>query len=72
MTKTYRVVLASNQGSFAAAALASSAGGEFRDTVERFDGTHDLAYIDVPDDSADYLESMLDEDPNVVSYGDVS
>lgn len=68
MTKTYRVVFTSNQGSFAADAIASSAGGSFRNTVERYDGKHDLAFIDVPDDSAEYLESMLDEDANVVSY----
>ena len=66
--KTYRIVFANNSGSFAVNAIAESCNGSFRDGVERFDGEHDLAFIDVPADNAEYLEEMLDADENVISY----
>lgn len=69
MTTTYRVVLANDNGSFASIGLAESAGGAARNQVQRFDGEHDLAFIDVADaESAEYLETLLEADNNVISY----
>ena len=67
-TITYRIVFADNTGSRAAESLAFSCGGSWSNSVGSFDGTNDLAYIECPADSAEHLESMLDEDDNVVSY----
>lgn len=67
MTK-YRIVFVNNTGSRAVEGLAFSCGGSWSNSVERFDGTNDLAYIECPEESAEHLESMLEDDNNVVSY----
>jgi hypothetical protein len=68
MTKTYRIVFADNSDSQAVDAIATSAQGSWSNSVPRFDGEHDLAFVEVADDNADYLESILDADENVISY----
>ena len=67
-TNTYRIVFADNTGSRAVDAIAASCDAKWRDCVQRFDGEHDSAFVDVPADNAEYLEQMLDDDENVVSY----
>ena len=67
-TNTYRIVFADNTGSRAVDAIAASCGAKWRDCVQRFDGEHDLAFVDVPADNVEHLEQMLDDDENVVSY----
>ncbi len=64
----YRVVFKDNTGSRAVEALAFSCDGAWSNSVERFDGANDLAFIECPADNVDYLERLLDEDDNVVSY----
>lgn len=69
MSTTYRVILAADSGSRASIAIAESAGGFAKNQVAAFDGTNDLAFIEVPDaESAAVLESLMDGDANVVSY----
>jgi hypothetical protein len=68
--KTYRIVFLDNTGSRAVEALAASCGGAWRNAVTAFDGVLDQAIIDVPDASADHLESLLDDDANVVQYAE--
>lgn len=66
---TYRVVLADNQGSFAGDALASAVtGSRWWNSVNKFDGTNDLVFIDVPADEAEYFESVMNDDDNVIEY----
>ena len=43
---------------------------DWRDGVERFDGESDLAFIDCPAENAEFLEGMMDEDENVISYAE--
>lgn len=69
-TITYRIVFADNTGSRAVQSLAVSCGGDWRDGVERFDGESDLAFIDCPAENAEFLEGMMDEDENVISYAE--
>lgn len=65
----YRIVLADNQGSFAIDGLARVVtGGHWYGTVDRYNGIHDLAHIEVPADEAEYFESVLDADDNVIEY----
>ena len=66
---TYQIIFAGNTGSRAVDAIASSCGGSWRNAVTRYDGEHDLAFIDVNTDNCEALESMLDDDSNVISYG---
>lgn len=71
MTIRYRVVFhpTDNRGNRAADALASSANGSVISNVDRFNEEgQDLALIEVPDDSADYLEELLEKDNRVVDY----
>ncbi len=67
---TYRVVFADNTGSFAVAAIAESCNGSWSNAVSRFDGQHDLAFVEVPAENAGHLEQMLDDDDNVIEYGE--
>lgn len=69
-TITYRIVFGDNSGSRAVQALAVSCGGSWRDGVERFDGENDLAFIECPAENAEFLEGMMDEDENVISYAE--
>lgn len=65
----YRIVLANNQGDFAIDGLASFVNGcHWYGTVDRYNGTHGLAHIEVPADDAEYFESVLDADDNVIEY----
>jgi len=70
MTKTYRIVFSDNAGSRAVDAIATTVQGSWSNAVERFDGEHDLAFVEVPADNAEYLESILDDDSNVISYSE--
>jgi hypothetical protein len=69
-TKAYRIVFADNTGSRAVDAIAASCDAKWRDCVQRFDGENDLAFIDVADENAEYLESILEDDSNVISYSE--
>ncbi len=69
-TVEYRIVFADNAGSFAVGAIAESVQGSWSNSVERFDGEHDLAFIECPVDNVEYLEEILDSDDNVISYGE--
>jgi len=66
--RTYSIVFRDNAGSRAVEAIADGCGGSWRNSVQSYDGKHDLAFVDVPNDNAETLEQMLDEDENVVSY----
>ena len=70
MTKTYRIVFADNAGSRAVDAIAATVQGSWSNSVERFDGENDLAFVNVADENAEYLESILDDDSNVISYSE--
>jgi len=67
-TKSCRIVFADNSGSYAVSAVAGAVDGCWRNSVQRFDGEHDLAYVDVPSENAEYLKTVLEEDDNVISY----
>ncbi len=69
-TKTYRIVFAENSGSSAVDVIAAAVNGSWSDSVSRFDGEHDLAFIEVPADNAEYLETLLNCDNNVISYSE--
>ena len=66
--KTYRVVFADDSGSQASDALAGSVGGSWKNSVQRFDGEHDLTFIECPEEQAEYLEGIMDEDENILCY----
>lgn len=65
--RSYKIIFA-NQGRFAVTALALACEGSWRDAVQRYNGKHDLAFIDVGEENAAHLEEMLDQDDNVLSY----
>ena len=65
---TYRVVFSDNAGSRSAEALAFSCGGSWNNAVQRFDGENDMAFIECPAENVEYLESLMDDDENVISY----
>jgi hypothetical protein len=66
----YRIIFRNNSGSFAVDAIASTVGGTWSNAVERFDGESDLAFIEVDDENSSYLEEILEEDDNVLSFGE--
>ena len=68
--KTYRIEFADNSGSFAVDSIASAIGGRWWNSVQRFDGKNDLAFIDIEDDNVAHLEELLDSDDNVIAYGE--
>lgn len=67
-TITYRVIFSANSGSFESDALASSVGGRSWNTVQRFDGVNDLAFIDVDADNAELLEELMEQCESVIEY----
>ena len=69
-TITYRIVFADNTGSRAAESLAFSCCGSWSNAVQRFDGEHDMAFIECPAENVEHLESLMDEDDNVISYAE--
>jgi len=64
----FHIDLTDDRGSFQSDALAHSAGGRLMRTVPQYDGHHDLAIIEIPDDNADYLRELLESDDNVTGY----
>jgi len=65
----FRVVMIDNSGSHHIDSLASLVpGSHWSFTLDRFDGKHDMAYIEIPADDAEYFEEVLEADENVVSY----
>lgn len=72
MAKTYKIILANNQGSFAVDALAHGV-GVWRDCVSNYNGEgHDLAFVDLYDDAdADEFEALLEASENVIRYAEV-
>lgn len=68
MNKTYRVVFQENAGSKAVDAIAATVEGTWSNSVCRFNGEHDLAFVHVPDENSQYLEALLDGDDNIISY----
>ena len=66
-TRSYKIIFA-NQGQFAVNVLALACDGSWRDAIQRYNGKHDLAIIDVGEENAAHLEEMLDQDDNVLSY----
>ena len=66
-TRSYKIIFA-NQGRFAVNVLALACDGSWRDAIQRYNGKHDLAIIDVGEENAAHLEEMLDQDDNVLSY----
>ena len=68
-TKTYKIIFDNNGGSRAIDAIATTVQGDWRDTVENYDGQgHDIGFVDCPEENAEYLEQILREDENVVSF----
>jgi hypothetical protein len=67
-TRSYKIIFANNQRSFAVNVLSLACDGSWRDSVERYNGKHDLAFIDVREENAAHLEEMLEQDENVLSY----
>ena len=63
---SYTVAFVDGRG--AAEALAHTVDGSWRNEVSRFDGTHDLAIIEIPTEQFGYFEEMLYGDENVVYY----
>lgn len=70
--KTYRIIFADNTGERAADALAHEV-GRWYGTVSNYNGRgHDLAFIDIDDDGyAEYIEQLMEQDDNVLSYSEV-
>ena len=67
--KTYKIIMDDNSGSRAIDGIAASCGGDWRNTVGNYDGQgHDIGFVDVPAENAEYLETILDADENVVEY----
>lgn len=66
-TRSYKIIFA-NQGRFAVNVLALACDGSWRVAIQRYNGKHDLAVIDVGEENAAHLEEMLDQDDNVLSY----
>ena len=69
-TITYRIAFSNNAGSRAAESLAFSCGGSWGNAVQRFDGEHDMAFIECPAENAGHLERMMEDDDNVISYAE--
>ena len=69
MKITYEIVFIDNSGALAVNAIAFSCNGSWRNAISRYDGQHDLAFIDLDSDNSEMLELMLDDDDNVISYG---
>lgn len=67
-TRSYKIVFANNQKSFAVNGLSLACDGTWRDAVDRYNGKHDLAFIDVREEYVAHLEEMLEQDDNVLSY----
>lgn len=65
---TYKVVFADNQGDFAATAYGDTLEGTVTQSVPRFDGELDLAYIQLPDENSAFFEVLMDLDNNVIEY----
>lgn len=68
MKITYEIVFVDNNGSRAVEAIAFSCDGSWHNAVSGYDGQHDLAFIDLDSHDSEMLESMLDDDDNVISY----
>ena len=68
MKMTYEIVFVDNSGSRAVEAIACSCNGSWRNAVSNYDGQYDLAFVDLDSDDSEMLESMLDDDDNVISY----
>lgn len=68
--KTYSIVFLNNSGSFAVESIAHTVQGSWWNSVQNFNGEHDMAFVDVEDANAEYLEALLDADENVVSYSE--
>lgn len=69
--KTYKVIFKENRGCFNVASLADSVKGTWHNAVSEYDGTHDLAFVDVDDDFAPYLEELMMDDENIISWSEV-
>ena len=67
--KTYKIIFNDNSGSWAIDAIAATVQGNWRNTVENYDGQgHDIGFIDVDDECAPDLEAILKDDENVVEF----
>lgn len=64
----YRIVLQDNRGCAPIAAIAESVEGVWFNAVARYDGQHDLVFLELPAENASYLNDLLDADDNVISY----
>ena len=64
----YNVVMRNDRGGEQSGALAVTFNGNVLSTVSSFDGKHDLAIIEIPDDSDDEFIAEMDADDNIVEY----
>lgn len=69
--KTYKIVMKENRGSRQIDAIAVTCEGTWKNCTEKFDGENDIGFVEIADENAEYLESMLEGDDNVVSYAEV-
>lgn len=63
----YSVEMSEDRGGLRSSALAHQIGPVIS-TVNAYDGVRDLALIDVPTEDAEYFESMLADDENVLEF----
>lgn len=67
--KRYHITFENDVGGRQSDGFASSVdSGHVVSTTSRFNGRNDLALIDVADGDCEYLESLIDEDKNVLGY----
>ena len=68
--KTYKIYLYEDNGSWALDALAATVGGNWHNHVSNFDGKGtDFGMIDIETEAqAEYLESLLRNDDNVIEW----
>jgi hypothetical protein len=65
---TYEIILRDSRGSREFDAIAVTVQGSWHDTVSRYDGANDIGFVTLDKENAEYLESLLDADENVISY----
>lgn len=64
----YNIEMTEDRGGFHAAALAETIGGSVISTTPKFDGTHDLAIIEFPDECEAEMDDLLERDGKVLAY----
>ena len=69
-TKTYMIIFNDNSGSEAIDAIAVTVEGSWHDTVSKYNGLHDIGFVEFPAENESYLKEILAEDDNVVEFSE--